>query len=313
MEGTETPAVGHDRAPGTRRVLMARCAVLLAVLAWGGQYVVARADITGDHGIDAAATVALRFAVASLVFAPLAFYWGLRDLCGLGWQRAATVVLLAGAPYTLIVLGSLHFTSVAHAAAINPATVCLFAVLIPWIVGQQRFPTGRLTGAAIIATGLVLLTGVLYGGASRTSLIGDAILFLSGAMWALYIFLVQRWRLDPWRTSAVIAVLSSLYAFPYLAIVGLPGTTIARVAWTSFYQGLLVFVVANSCFTWAIGVLGPREPATLSPLVPVVGTLLGFVVLGEQPTVVQFGGIALIVGGVLHVNLTSASPSLPAR
>ena len=111
----------------------------------------------------------------------------------------------------------------------------------------------------------------------------------------------------------MIAVLSGLYAFPYLAIVGLPGTTIAHVAWTSFYQGLLVFVVANSCFTWAIGVLGPREPATLSPLVPVVGTLLGFVVLGEQPTVVQLGGIALIVGGVLHVNLTSASSSLPAR
>jgi drug/metabolite transporter (DMT)-like permease len=297
MQGTEPRALGGDYEPGAPRVLMARFAVLLVVLIWGGQYVVARADIIEGRGIDAAATVALRFAVAALFFGPLALRWGLRDLCGLGWQRGSTVVLLAGAPYTLIVLGSLHVTSIARAATINPATVCLFAVLIPWIVGREGFPANRLAGVAVVATGLILLTGVLYGGANQASLIGDGLLIVSGALWALYIFLIRRWRLDPWRTSAVIAVLSGLYALPYLAIAGLPGSTIAHVEWTSFYQGLLVFVVANSCFTWAIGILGAREPDTLSAVVPAVGTLLGFVVLGEQPSAIQFGGIVLIVGG----------------
>jgi drug/metabolite transporter (DMT)-like permease len=283
---------------------LARGGVVFAVFAWGGQFVAARSDITAAQPIDAFGIVALRFAAASLVMLPLAVRWGLhRDFCGLGWRRALAATSLYGAPYALILTGALHFTTVAHASAIAPGTTCLVIVLVPWLFGRETMSLVRVAGLIGICLGLALVTGALASSATLRMLVGDGLVVVSGLMWATYVLAVRRWGVDAWHANAVAMVLSGLFAFPYLIWNGLPDVAWSRMVWTALYQGVIVAVIGNSLFTWAIGVLGTRAPATASPFVPVVATMLAAVLLAEQPTAVQLAGICAIVAGVLSVNL----------
>jgi drug/metabolite transporter (DMT)-like permease len=305
-------APGAGAAPPGRFAPLA--ALAGAVLIWGGQFASARFDVTNPVPLPADAITALRFAVAGGLFLPLVWRFGWRDACGIGWWRAAALVALAGAPYALVLMGALHLTPAAHAATINPATVCLAAVLGPWLAGRAKASAAALAAGACVVAGLVLLTG--FGGAAGgLARVGDAIVFASGLMWAAYVALVRRWRLEAWRTTAVVAVGSLLYALPWLAVEAARGWPVlgpvpgARLAFSAAYMGVAVSVVATAGFTFAVTRLGPVLPSSATPVVPVVATLLAAALLGEVPTAAQLGGIALVVLGVVGVNVAGSRPA----
>jgi drug/metabolite transporter (DMT)-like permease len=291
------------------RRFLARLALALAVFCWGSQFVAVRFDVTDGSGIDALSLTAMRFAVGGLFFAPLAWRWGfLRDACGLGWRRAFILFMLAGAPYALLLMGALQLTPATHAAAINPGTVCAVSVLLPWALGDERFSRQALLGVAIVLVGLVLVTGLLDASFTPLVLLGDLLVFASGCIWAVYIRLIRRWRVDPWRATAAIVTLSAVYGWTYFLISGLPDVPVWRIAWLAVYQGVLLGVVVAAVYAWAVSVLGPREPATWSPLIPIIALITAIAVLGEELTMLQLTGILLVVGGVLTTNLAASLP-----
>lgn len=297
----------------TPRRLLARLALAFVVLLWGTQFVVVRADVTDGSGIDGFALSAMRFAVGGLLLAPLAWRWGfLRDACGLGWRRAFILFLLAGAPFALLLMGALQFTPATHAAAINPGTVCAVTVLLPWALGAERFSRQALAGVAVVLAGLLLVTGLLDTAFTPAVLLGDLLVFASGCMWAVYIHLLRRWGIDPWRATAAIVMLSAVYGWGYFLIMGLPDVPVWRIAWLGLYQGVLFAVVVTAVYAWSVSVLGPREPATWSPLIPIIALVAAIVFLGEDLTWLQITGILFVVGGVLTTNLASTA-ALPPR
>ena len=60
-----------------------------------------------------------------------------------------------------------------------------------------------------------------------------------------------------------------------------------------------VGVIAVVLFTICIPVIGPARTALFMALVPVFGTLLGALILDEIPGTIEFGGIVLVIFGML--------------
>src|SRR5262249_19193616 len=101
---------------------------VLCALIWGVQAVVSRRSVI--DGLSAADVTILRFIVASLVLLPVAL--GLRPVAigELGWRRALVLTFLAGAPYTLILVGGAAFAPALHNAVITPGLIPVIAVLL---------------------------------------------------------------------------------------------------------------------------------------------------------------------------------------
>jgi inner membrane transporter RhtA len=165
----------------------------------------------------------------------------------------------------------------------------------------------------LAAVGVAALSGVEVGGEPW----GIFFIFAASAMWAVYIILGRRVaHLDRGLAGLGLGlVIGSVAIMPF----GVVGS--AKV----FGDGrLLLMCVAVGALSSAIGygidqVVMRRIPvrrfAVLLALLPVSAMALGFIALGQQPSVTDLLGAALVIAGVVlqeRDELTPALDELPA-
>ena len=150
---------------------------------------------------------------------------------------------------------------------------------------------------ALAATGVITLSGVELGGEPW----GIVFILSASAMWAVYIILGRRVaQLDRGMAGLGVGLaVGSLVVLPF----GVSGSG------EVFGSGrLLLMCVAVGALSSAIGygidqVVMRRIPvrrfAVLLALLPVSALLLGFIALGQRPSVLDLFGAALVIGGVL--------------
>jgi drug/metabolite transporter (DMT)-like permease len=91
-----------------------------------------------------------------------------------------------------------------------------------------------------------------------------------------------------------------LYLPPYLAVAGLrafrasPTALLLQIV----FQGIVVGICATFLYAYAIERLGSTRVSALSPLMPVLATLMALLFVREMPTVVQWCGISLVTVGL---------------
>lgn len=150
---------------------------------------------------------------------------------------------------------------------------------------------------ALAATGVITLSGVELGGEPW----GIVFILSASAMWAVYIILGRRVaQLDRGMAGLGVGLaVGSLVVLPF----GISGSG------EVFGSGrLLLMCVVVGALSSAIGygidqVVMRRIPvrrfAVLLALLPVSALLLGFLALGQRPSVLDLFGAALVIGGVL--------------
>jgi len=65
------------------------------------------------------------------------------------------------------------------------------------------------------------------------------------------------------------------------------------------YNGLLSVGVSYIIWNYGLRQVGAVRTATYQNLVPVLGLILGFLILGEQLTLVQYAGSAVVIAGIV--------------
>ena len=80
---------------------------------------------------------ALRFACAGLLLAPVVYRrgWGIRQV---GVTKWLVIVCCAGVPYVLIASSGLQFAPAAHAGALVPGTMPLWAALLAMLFLREN-------------------------------------------------------------------------------------------------------------------------------------------------------------------------------
>ncbi len=197
-------------------------------------------------------------------------------------------------------------TSATEASLITIATP-LILIPLAWMTLHERPRVKTVAGILIGAGGVAL--AVQSGAGTTTSIFGPLLVLMSSVCWALYtVFSAGPSR----RIGPLVTVTwSTLVAIPITSILSLtemqhwnPAAfarpdTIAAIAYLS--AGCTV----GSWYLWNRGVMGLPAAVTgaCSFATPLVGGLLGYLFLGEQPTVFfAVGGVVILAGVVVALS-----------
>lgn len=286
------------------------------LLCWSANFIFAK---IATRELPALLVACLRTVCAGVFMAPI--YLLLRGNSAFGgrrWTRSDVPRLLGVGILGLVgnqvvfVLG-VSRTSVAHSAlliALTPIMVLLGAVA----ARQERLSPLKLGGMALAVSGVVLLQfGHLAGGPS--SLLGDALILISSAMFAGFTVLGK-------QMAAELGIIT-INAFAFLGgtLVVLPYTIwklnqyglghISSRAWGSvLYMGFFPSIVGYFIYVYALRRLPGSRVASVSYLQPICATLLAVVFLDEHPGKTFLGGAALVLTGV-WITQSSYSPKPP--
>jgi drug/metabolite transporter (DMT)-like permease len=269
-----------------------------AALFWAAGLVAAK------HGIQAGLSptdIAFhRFTWAGLALLPFVLRDHPADLGGIGWMRGGVLALLAGPLLAILSYLGLAFAPFGHGAVVQPATAMLVGLMMATWLLREPLSRRRSLGALAILAGLLLLAAEAVTTIGHRGVTGDLMFITAGAAWATFGTLLRHWRLAGLRAAMVVSALSLLYApvhaavfgFDRMIAVGLPLNLLQILV-----QGVFAGAGAIYLFTRAVALLGAGRAASFPALVPAMTLLLGFLFLGEVPTLVQLAGLAAVFIG----------------
>jgi drug/metabolite transporter (DMT)-like permease len=273
----------------------------LCALIWGIQPIVSKISVA--EGLTAADVTVLRFLAAGLVLLPVAARAPNFPVGALGWGRAVTLAILAGAPFSLALVGGVAFAPAFHSAVIGPALTPITAMLLSLIWLRERPALGELGALALTVAGLALFSFEAFAGAPARegAWRGDLLFALSGCMWAGFGFLANRWKASSVGAAAAISILS-LMSVPLWAFsmpLHLAGASIGASLLQALFQGVLVGVAALYLYSRAVALLGPVQAALFVPLTPIVTGVVDLLWLGEQASFSEMVGMAAVIAGMV--------------
>jgi drug/metabolite transporter (DMT)-like permease len=273
-------------------------AAAVAVLISAAYPVATRAGVTGSFAPQE--LVMLRFGIGALLFLPYLLLHG-RAIGAAAWLRGVPLTLFQGAGMGALVICGLQLAPASHAAALGPGVNPAWVMLLGFVLFARR-PSARLVmGAALCASGVLVLALWSIAGLDASVLVGDAMFLAASALGALYVLQLRNWGVGPLQGAAIVSLYSALIVLPYyLCSAPAPLWRVAplELLWQALWQGVLIGCVAFVALNHAITRLGSERSSALAALVPVVSAILALVFLGEVPSLTETAALLAISAGV---------------
>ncbi|MGH3306643.1 MAG: DMT family transporter [Nocardioides sp.] len=293
---SELTAAGE---PATRTATRERAAIVLLVLAWGTTFAAVKI------GLESAPPV---------LFAGLRCLLGGAVMAVVAWRRTGMPVLAGqGREYTLLTALNvlLFFGLQTVAIGLLPSGVAavlvylqpvLVGLLAWWLLGEPM-TTSKILGLVLGFAGIVVVSGGAFAG--HVSAVGVGLAVVSALAWALgtIVFKATDGRVDPWWAVA----LPFLVGGALLTVVGLVVEG-PDITWSPRFVVALAFVgLVGTALAWSLwfGRVAAGEAGRAASyifFVPLVGVVVGAVLLDETLTASLLLGSALVVLGVYLVN-----------
>jgi len=288
----------HARAPMASPATVGILCGAGAALFWAAGFAAARHGIAiGYSPFDLALH---RFAWAGFFLLPVLWRDGIRDLGGAGWGRGILLTLFGGPPLAIISYAGFLLVPLGHGGVIQPSSAALFGLFYASAVLGERVPRERLVGAAVIVAGLCVIGFEALDTIGQHGLLGDFAFVTAGCCFATFAMLVKLWHIPPTRATVIVSVISLadipihgfLFGFERMLSFGLWENVMQAIA-----QGALAGAGAIYLFARAVMLLGAARAAVFTSLVPAFTLLMGFLFLGEVPSLAQFAGLVIVLAG----------------
>jgi drug/metabolite transporter (DMT)-like permease len=271
-----------------------------AAIFWAAGFAAARHGVA--LGFSPADLAVHRFAWAGFFLLPLLLRerGGAAGFGGVGWRRGVLLTLAGGPPLAIISYSGFLLVPLGHGGVIQPSSAALFGLFYATAVLREPLPRERIFGAAVIVLGLCVIGFEAVSTIGRHGLLGDFAFVAAGCCFATFAMLVKLWRIPATRATVIVSVMSladipihwALFGFERMISFGLWENLIQALA-----QGALAGAGAIYLFARAVFLLGAARAAVFTALVPPFTLLLGFVFLGEVPSIVQIAGLVVVLVG----------------
>jgi drug/metabolite transporter (DMT)-like permease len=284
--------------PGAQGVVFGIACGVGAAVCWACGFAAARHGIA--IGLSPFDIGFHRYVWAGLVFLPGVLRSGVGDLYGIGWQRGTALALLGGPGQAVISAAGFLVVPLGHGGVIQPSCAVLGGILLATLVLREKLPAIRLYGAIVIVAGVAVIGHEALTTIGASGLVGDLSFVLAGLMFATFGTLLRMWRISPKRATAVVSALTVLYVPIHAAIVGFERMVAAGLlenAVQATVQGIFAGPMAIYLFARSVAALGAARAAVFAALVPAATVIVGFLALGEVPSMIQLGGLAIVLTG----------------
>lgn len=275
----------------------------LTVLFWSGNMVIGRGL---REAVPPVALAFWRWSIALALVLPFALphlraQW---RLLAAAWRPVLVLGLLGVGGYNTFAYLALQYTTATNATLLNSfipvATIALAFVLL-----GKRLSHPEAAGVLISLAGV--MTIVSHGEIATLLHLrlntGDLWMLVAVATWGLYTVGLQ-WRppgVHPMLMLAAftvvgLAALAPAYAWEISEgrTIALTGGSLIGILYTGIFPGFLGYVFYNA----GVAAVGPNRGALFIHLMPVFGTLLAAIFLGERPHWYHLVGIALVFAGI---------------
>ncbi|WP_421621698.1 DMT family transporter [Alkalilimnicola ehrlichii] len=295
-------------------VVLAVLGLVATTLFWGGNAVVARAT---SEWFPPFTLSFLRWVLALLIILP--FAWGqiraYRNTIRRHWRILWVLAALSVGLFNTLLYLAAQFTTATNITLVNstmPVVIGLMALLF----FGQRPRSHELLGIVLAFLGVLAI--VSQG--DREVLLnlelnpGDLVMLLAVCCWGLYSLLLKRYGPDIPAVPmlAVMVAMGIPVIVPFLVweliMVGPVQGTVMEMLPPLIYVGIFPSLLAYLFWNNGVHVLGPARTALFIYLVPVFGSALAILFLGERLEPYHGVGAAAILAG-LYV----ATRGLPGR
>lgn len=255
--------------------------------------------------------LALRFAMSGTIGVVIALMLGetWRNLTRAQWRA----ILILGLCQNALYLG-LNWTAMqwieAGLASIIAATMPLMVAFLGWIfMGERLRPLG-LAGLALGLVGVAIIMGARLQGGSDP--VGIAMCFAAALALAIATLTVR--GAASGGNVMMIVGLQMLVGAISLGIIAPFIETWdvvlnARLVWAFLYTVIVPGLVATWVWFLLVGRIGAVRAATFHFLTPFFGVAVAALLLGEQLGAGDVIGVAIIMAGILAVQLSKGRPS----
>jgi drug/metabolite transporter (DMT)-like permease len=248
----------------------------------------------------------LRWFFAVLIMAPIAIPHVRRDwpIVRRHWKTMLFLGVIGVGTHNVLAYAGLNYTTATNGVILN-SFIPVMIIALSWIFLRERLSALQLAGVGISLAGVLTIIGQ---GQLDTLLsfrlnVGDLLIILSMAMWAVYTICL-RWRpagLSLFTFLFVLACVGDLAVLPLflgeLAFGRHMVVTLANVAALASV-GLFSSVLAYIFWNRGVEQVGANVAGLFVHLMPVFGVVLAWIFLGERLAGFHLAGIALILAGI---------------
>ena len=287
--------------------------VLLSItaLCWAGNAIVGR--IAAGH-IAPVTLSFLRWSIAFLIILPFAWKHLARDWAAI---RARLGIMIVLSITGIGAFNTLQYWALEHTQALNtlllqsagPLFIASWSLLLLGV----RLTLAQACGIAVSLTGVLVI--LLHGDLTTLKNIefnrGDLIFLVALVIFGLYSVLslkrpaIHGLSFVAFTFGAGAAGLIPLFIWELFTrpVLVLDGANLL----TLFYVAVFPSTVAYICFNRGVQMIGANRAAPFFHVIPVFGTAMSIVFLGEHPQAFHFIGFALVLTGVLVASRKPAS------
>ncbi|HKM88513.1 MAG TPA: DMT family transporter [Xanthobacteraceae bacterium] len=267
-----------------------------AALCWALGFVAARHGV--NVGLSPLVIALHRYVWPGLVLLPFVAADRLGDLGGIGWRRGISLALFGGLPLALLSYIGYLFVPLGHGGVIQPSCAALGGLVLARLVLKEPLPARRVAGALAIVLGVAVIGAEALRTMGAHGIGGDLLFVAAGSFFAVFGVLVRMWRIKAARAAAITSVLSLsglpilLFTFDNVLAAGFVENLLQAVV-----QGVLAGAGATYLFTRTVVLLGASRAVLFPSLVPPFTLLVGYLALGEVPSISQLAGLAIVIVG----------------
>jgi drug/metabolite transporter (DMT)-like permease len=288
------------KSPSTQKAYLF---LLLTAFAWGGNAVAGKLAV--GHVSPLLLTL-LRWIVALTIIAVISSAQLKKDKAVL--KDNLLYMLIMGAvgftTFNALFYSALHYTSAIN-CVIEQAGMPMLIFLGNFLIFRVKVSAGQIAGFALTLLGVAL---TVSNGQLETLLglqlnFGDALMLLAVLVYTAYT-IALRYK-PPLHWKSTIAALSAgalIAAIPLALYEFWQGTALMPdlFGWlVILYIGLFPSLVAQVTFIRGIEIIGPNRAGLFINMVPIFGTMLSILIIGEKLHLFHILALVLVLGGVV--------------
>jgi drug/metabolite transporter (DMT)-like permease len=267
-----------------------------AALCWALGFVAARQGVT--VGLSPLVLALHRYIWPGLALVPVVVANGFGDLGGVGWRRGIAITVFGGLPLALWSYFGYVYVPLGHGAIIQPSCAALGGLVLARFILKEPLPPRRIVGAVAMLGGLAVIGAEALRSMGPQAFLGDMMFVAAGSFFAVFGMLLRLWRIPALPAVAVTSMLS-LAGLPFLLF---DFHNFMAAGWSenlmqAVVQGAFAGAGAVYLFTRAVILLGVGRAALFPALVPPFTLLVGYLTIGEAPSVSQFVGLVIVIVG----------------
>jgi drug/metabolite transporter (DMT)-like permease len=274
----------------------------ITALCWAGNAIVGR--LAAGH-IPPVTLSFLRWGIAFLLILPFAWKHLKRDWPAIrGKLGLMVLVSITG----IGIFNTLQYWALEHTSALNtlllqsagPLIVAVWSLVLLGV----RLTLAQAIGVMVSLTGVLVI--LMHGDLSALSNIqfnkGDLIFLVALTIFGLYsVLTLKRPAIHGLSFAAFTFGASTLFLIPLLIfelftrpVMVLDTRNLLSLLYVSVFPSILAYL----CFNRGVQLIGANRAAPFFHVVPVFGSVMAIIFLGEQPQAFHFIGFALVLTGV---------------